>query len=128
MTQKNNNEPSDNNLRKKIEMQYKQEERAPEYMKIERPRIGLQIKKILITHYVKAMQGKRERGKTMVARRECGFCKTQYTSLWRRIGDLVVCNACGLYYKLHGKIRDKIVDKNKKFLSYKGPEEKENKE
>uniref|UniRef100_A0A0R3WUH7 GATA-type domain-containing protein n=1 Tax=Hydatigena taeniaeformis TaxID=6205 RepID=A0A0R3WUH7_HYDTA len=33
----------------------------------------------------------------------CSNCKTSQTSLWRRApeGD-VVCNACGLYRKMHG--------------------------
>ena len=36
----------------------------------------------------------------------CTNCGTQHTSLWRRdAGGAPVCNACGLYYKLHGKPR-----------------------
>ncbi|KAM7537424.1 hypothetical protein Aperf_G00000072560 [Anoplocephala perfoliata] len=36
----------------------------------------------------------------------CSNCQTSHTSLWRRApeGD-VVCNACGLYRKLHGRQR-----------------------
>ncbi|KAH9283408.1 Erythroid transcription factor [Echinococcus granulosus] len=36
----------------------------------------------------------------------CSNCKTSQTSLWRRApeGD-VVCNACGLYRKMHGRQR-----------------------
>ena len=36
----------------------------------------------------------------------CSNCKTQTTSLWRRnIQGQIVCNACGLYVKLHKKDR-----------------------
>lgn len=34
---------------------------------------------------------------------ECANCATTTTTLWRRNGTgEPVCNACGLYYKLHG--------------------------
>ena len=37
---------------------------------------------------------------------KCTNCGTSSTSLWRRDGEgKPVCNACGLYYKLHGKKR-----------------------
>jgi len=32
----------------------------------------------------------------------CAHCGTDKTSLWRRFEGLFVCNACGLYYKMHG--------------------------
>ena len=34
----------------------------------------------------------------------CSNCGTGTTTLWRRIreGSCIVCNACGLYYKVHG--------------------------
>ena len=36
----------------------------------------------------------------------CTNCHTSHTSLWRRnTAGAPVCNACGLYYKLHGKER-----------------------
>ncbi|XP_029341365.1 uncharacterized protein LOC115033250 [Acyrthosiphon pisum] len=35
----------------------------------------------------------------------CSNCRTTCSSIWRRINENPVCNACGLYYKLHGKIR-----------------------
>jgi hypothetical protein len=39
----------------------------------------------------------------------CSNCSTSTTTLWRRNGDgLPVCNACGLYYKLH-KVRIIII-------------------
>ncbi|KAJ2629839.1 GATA type transcriptional activator of nitrogen-regulated proteins [Coemansia sp. RSA 1290] len=36
----------------------------------------------------------------------CFNCKAEQTPLWRRDpADNIICNACGLYYKLHGKAR-----------------------
>merc|ERR1712045_727957 len=36
----------------------------------------------------------------------CANCATTTTTLWRRIKENVtVCNACGLYFKVHGKDR-----------------------
>jgi hypothetical protein len=36
----------------------------------------------------------------------CTNCGTTKTSLWRRDkAGLPVCNACGLYYRLHGRPR-----------------------
>ncbi|KAJ2850448.1 GATA type transcriptional activator of nitrogen-regulated proteins [Coemansia brasiliensis] len=36
----------------------------------------------------------------------CFNCKAEQTPLWRRDpADNIICNACGLYYKLHGKTR-----------------------
>lgn len=32
----------------------------------------------------------------------CAHCGATETSLWRRIGESIVCNACGLYYRMHG--------------------------
>ncbi|KAI8869469.1 glucocorticoid receptor-like (DNA-binding domain), partial [Ramicandelaber brevisporus] len=36
----------------------------------------------------------------------CTNCRTSRTPLWRRApDDSILCNACGLYFKLHGKHR-----------------------
>ncbi|KAJ2450623.1 GATA type transcriptional activator of nitrogen-regulated proteins [Coemansia sp. RSA 2336] len=36
----------------------------------------------------------------------CFNCQAEQTPLWRRDpADNIICNACGLYYKLHGKAR-----------------------
>lgn len=37
----------------------------------------------------------------------CAHCCTSKTSLWRRLNGLLVCNACALYHRLHGKPRPK---------------------
>ncbi|XP_050419717.1 uncharacterized protein LOC126832803 isoform X2 [Adelges cooleyi] len=37
--------------------------------------------------------------------RMCSNCGTTCSTIWRRLNEDPVCNACGLYYKLHGKIR-----------------------
>ncbi|XP_050438828.1 uncharacterized protein LOC126844581 [Adelges cooleyi] len=37
--------------------------------------------------------------------RMCSNCGTTCSTIWRRLKEDPVCNACGLYYKLHGKIR-----------------------
>lgn len=37
---------------------------------------------------------------------ECSHCETRSTSVWRRNKDgLLVCNACGVYWRLRGKER-----------------------
>lgn len=37
---------------------------------------------------------------------QCSNCRTVTTTLWRRNNDgEPVCNACGLYFKLHGVSR-----------------------
>ncbi|KAI8090996.1 uncharacterized protein B0P05DRAFT_438108, partial [Gilbertella persicaria] len=36
----------------------------------------------------------------------CTNCETTNTPLWRRNSEgLPLCNACGLFLKLHGKVR-----------------------
>ncbi|ESO00803.1 hypothetical protein HELRODRAFT_82644, partial [Helobdella robusta] len=43
----------------------------------------------------------------------CSNCRTAVTTLWRRNNDGdVVCNACGLYYKLHGVRRPSVMRKD----------------
>ncbi|PVU93849.1 hypothetical protein BB561_002988 [Smittium simulii] len=42
---------------------------------------------------------------------ECYNCNTRSTPLWRKCGpDILLCNACGLYYRLHNKHRPKILN------------------
>eukprot|EP00095_Tigriopus_kingsejongensis_P004303 maker-scaffold346_size200932-snap-gene-1.16 protein:Tk04303 transcript:maker-scaffold346_size200932-snap-gene-1.16-mRNA-1 annotation:"transcription factor gata-5" len=55
----------------------------------------------------------------------CANCNTQTTSLWRRNSQgSPVCNACGLYWKLHGIQRpvhmrkDKVCNRNRKDLAH----------
>lgn len=54
----------------------------------------------------------------------CANCNTQTTSLWRRNSQgSPVCNACGLYWKLHGIQRpvhmrkDKVCNRNRKDMA-----------
>jgi hypothetical protein len=50
----------------------------------------------------------------------CFNCSTSITSLWRRLEGNLVCNACSLYQKLHGKPRpmelkaDRIKKRNRR--------------
>ena len=34
--------------------------------------------------------------------KSCGNCGTTHTSLWRKVNEMIMCNACGIYYKNHG--------------------------
>ncbi|KAF6069340.1 GATA zinc finger family protein [Candida albicans] len=47
---------------------------------------------------------------------QCTNCQTRTTPLWRKAnnGDLL-CNACGLFYKLHGVLRPINGDKKRKY-------------
>ena len=50
----------------------------------------------------KVTRPKVNRGARLGPNTTCANCKTQSTSLWRRNTDnSPVCNACGLYAKLH---------------------------
>ncbi|OLY79249.1 Transcription factor elt-1 [Smittium mucronatum] len=43
----------------------------------------------------------------------CSNCSAKKTPLWRRCGrELLLCNACGLYLKLHGKTRPVALQKH----------------
>ncbi|KAI5172286.1 hypothetical protein NEFER03_1400 [Nematocida sp. LUAm3] len=54
---------------------------------------------------------KRRDGSTPMA---CSQCGTTSTPLWRKHNSLVVCNACGLYSKIHGgSIRPSQLFRNK---------------
>lgn len=46
----------------------------------------------------------RPRRKKVISRSKalCTHCGTTETSLWRRLENQIVCNACGLYHKMHG--------------------------
>lgn len=48
---------------------------------------------------------------------QCTNCQTRTTPLWRKTnnGDLL-CNACGLFYKLHGVLRPLNADRKRKQL------------
>ncbi len=35
----------------------------------------------------------------------CGHCQVRVTPLWRKVDNTVVCNACGIYFKTHGRLR-----------------------
>ncbi|KAI5172285.1 hypothetical protein NEFER03_1399 [Nematocida sp. LUAm3] len=91
---------SQKEIQKRIEMQYKQPDEKKERMSISK-----EIKKFLVTQHVTSLPPKREKRNTEQLR-ICSLCKTTQTSLWRRLGNLLVCNACGLYYRIHGKPRD----------------------
>lgn len=43
----------------------------------------------------------------MQCQQRCANCQTTYTPLWRkdRSTGLVMCNACGIYFKNHGRHR-----------------------
>ncbi|KAI9357078.1 iron transporter biosynthesis regulating transcription factor, partial [Zopfochytrium polystomum] len=41
---------------------------------------------------------------------QCSNCNVTSTPLWRKgANDAILCNACGLYYKLHGVNRPKTM-------------------
>ncbi|OAG31119.1 hypothetical protein NEDG_01893 [Nematocida displodere] len=87
-------------IRKKIEMRY-----ATGTEKENRDKTPSQrIKEALVMYQAEQAQSKKDRRKQHL-QKTCGFCSTAETSLWRRIGEMTVCNACGLYYRIHGKIR-----------------------
>lgn len=50
-------------------------------------------------------------GKNSKKNAYCDHCSTKVTSLWRKLNGSTVCNACGLYYKMHN-VRRPIKYKN----------------
>lgn len=42
----------------------------------------------------------------------CSHCGAIRTSLWRKLHGKIVCNACGLYFKMHNQIRPQSMRKN----------------
>ncbi|KAF7684051.1 GATA-binding factor A [Astathelohania contejeani] len=44
--------------------------------------------------------------------RVCYHCGSSKTTLWRRVNGEFVCNACGLYYKMHGAVRPAALRKS----------------
>ncbi|ELA45942.1 hypothetical protein VCUG_02569 [Vavraia culicis subsp. floridensis] len=52
-------------------------------------------------------------GKREFKNQECAHCGTRVTSLWRKLHGDTVCNACGLYYKIHGIRRPETLKGNK---------------
>lgn len=42
----------------------------------------------------------------------CCHCGTKDTPLWRKVNDTIVCNACGIYWKTHGKVRTSQTNQN----------------
>lgn len=42
----------------------------------------------------------------------CTHCGATKTSLWRKLQGNIVCNACGLYFKMHNQIRPQSMKKN----------------
>lgn len=63
----------------------------------------------------------------------CAHCNACETSLWRRIGGKTVCNACGLYYKMHGVVRPQalkktIIKKRRRLTKRKKGEDEEEEE
>jgi ribosomal protein L37AE/L43A len=66
---------------------------------------------------------KRKKSQSQGSTQVCINCSTSSTPLWRRDGrGLPVCNACGLYYKLHGTHRPIAL---KKSISYTRKRKKE---
>ncbi|GME87630.1 unnamed protein product [[Candida] boidinii] len=57
----------------------------------------------------------------------CSNCSTTVTPLWRRDAEgNTICNACGLYYKLHGahrpvKMKKPTIKRRKRYLSQQQP-------
>lgn len=70
-----------------------------------------------------AKKTKRKKSQSQGSTQVCINCSTSSTPLWRRDGrGLPVCNACGLYYKLHGTHRPIAL---KKSVSYTRKRKKE---
>ncbi|RXG72201.1 Protein tramtrack, beta isoform [Armadillidium vulgare] len=58
---------------------------------------------------------------------KCSNCLTNNTKLWRRsMKGEIVCNACGLYYKLHGVNRPSHLFRNAPMTRRRNPRKKKN--
>lgn len=68
-----------------------------------------------------ALSKNRETRRSKMRPDSCGNCGASDTPMWRKTDDgLVVCNACGLYYKLHNQHRQIGSKRSTKFTNASG--------